>query len=127
MATCLKSPELYQWLLRFAGLILNIRLTREATAVFEKYAGDKEYWKDKKIQDIPSCTRGLHYKETYMDDKIMLLQVRRIKFQFLEYLAANPGIGLHELENLSYYAYETIADGAMAFSLTVTPHNGGRN
>lgn len=56
-----------------------------------------------------------------MDDKITLLQSRRVKFQFLEYLSANPGINLHELENLSYFAYRSIANGAVASSSTITP------
>lgn len=50
---------------------------------------------------------------------ITLLQAGRIKFQFLEYLSVNPGINLHELENLAYYAYRTMVNGAMA-SATVT-------
>lgn len=121
VVTCLKAPELYQWLLRFARSILNIGRTREASSVFDKYVKDKEYWKDKKIEDILGCTRRLTYKETYIDDKITLLQAGRIKFQFLEYLSANPGISFHELENFSYYAYRTMADGARASSSTVTP------
>lgn len=64
--------------------------------------------------------QGLKYKETYIDDMIPLLQADRIKFQFLEYLSANPGINLHELENLAYYAYKTMVDGVIA-SATVTP------
>lgn len=121
VTTCLKSPELYQWLLRFGGTILNIGKTQGASAVFHKYAEDTEYWKDKKIEDVPGCARGLLYKGTYIDDKIKMLQAGRIKFQFLEYLAANPGVDRHELENLGYYAYRTLADGAMASSSTVTP------
>lgn len=49
VTTCLKSPELYQWLLRFGGTILNIGKTKGATAMFEKYTEDIEYWKNKKI------------------------------------------------------------------------------
>lgn len=48
VATCLKSLELYQWLLRFGGTILNIGKTQGATYVFEKHANDVEYWKNKK-------------------------------------------------------------------------------
>lgn len=51
----------------------------------------------------------------------MLLQSGRIKFQFLEYLVANPVIGFHELENLSYDAYRTMAFRATTSSSTVTP------
>lgn len=43
VATCLKAPELYQWLLRFRGTILNIGRTQGATAVFQKYAKNVEY------------------------------------------------------------------------------------
>lgn len=56
-----------------------------------------------------------------MDDKITLLQSGRVKFQFLEYLSANPGINLHELENLSYFACRSIANGAVTSSSTITP------
>lgn len=121
VTTCLKSPELYQWLLRFGEIILNIGKTKGATAVFEKYAEDTEYWKNKKIDEVPGCSRGLLYKRTYIDDKIKMMETGRIKFQFLEYLAANIGIDRHELEKLGYYAYRTLEDGAMASSLTVTP------
>lgn len=88
--------------------------------MFNKYAEYHAYWKNKKIEEIPSYTKGLKYKETYIDDMITLLQTRKIKFQFLEYLSTNPGINLHKLENLVYYAYKTMADGAMASSSTVT-------
>lgn len=114
--TCLKASELYQWLIRFAGSILNIGCIRGARAVFNKYTEYHAYWKNKKIEVIPSYTKGLKYKETYIDDMITLLQTGKIKFQFLEYLSTNPGINLHELENLAYYAYRTMADGAMPSS-----------
>lgn len=45
-------------LLRFVGSILNIGLTKGATTVFDRYAEDKEYWKDKKIQDIPNIQKA---------------------------------------------------------------------
>lgn len=73
VTTCLKSPELYQWLLRFGRIILNIGKTKGATAVFEKYAEGTEYWKNKKIEKMPGCSRGLPYKGTYIDDKIKML------------------------------------------------------
>lgn len=37
---------------------------------------------------------------------------------------ANPGMDWYELENLGYYAYRTLADGAMASSSTMTPAAG---
>lgn len=120
VTTCLKSPELYQWLLRFGWTILNIGKTKGTTAVFDKYAGDTEYWKDKKIEEVPACAKGLLYKGTYIDDKIKILQAGKIKFQFLEYLAGNPGIDRHELEILGYYTYRTLEDGVMASSSTIT-------
>lgn len=92
VTTYLKSLEIYQLLLRFGGTILNIRKTKGATTVFEKYEEDTEYWKNKKIEEVPGCARGLLYKRTYKNDKIKMLQAGRIKFQFLEYLATNPGI-----------------------------------
>lgn len=70
---------------------------------------------------MPGCSRGLLYKGTYIDDKIKLLQTGKIKFQFLEYLPVNLGVDRHELENLGYYAYRTLADGAMESSSIVTP------
>lgn len=79
-----------------------------------------EYWKEKKVEEVLGCSRGLLYKGTSTDDKIKMLQAGRIKFQFLEYLAANLGVDWHELENLGYYAYRTLADGAMASSSTAT-------
>lgn len=121
VATCLKAPELYQWHLRFGGTILNIGKTQGATVVFQKYAEDVEYWKEKKVEKMPSCARELLYKGTYINDKIKMLQAGRIKFQFLEYLPANLGIDRYELENLGYYAFRTLADGAMSSSPTVTP------
>lgn len=39
---------------------------------------------------------------------------------------ANPGINRHELENICYYAYRTLADEAIASSSTVTPPTGER-
>lgn len=81
--TYLKSPELYQWLLRFGRTILNIGKIKGATAVFEKYAKDTEYWKNKKMKEVPGCARGLLYKGTYIDDKIKIHQAERIKFRFL--------------------------------------------
>lgn len=42
VTTCLKSPELYQWVLRFGGTILNIKKTKGVTAMFEKYGDDIE-------------------------------------------------------------------------------------
>lgn len=73
VATCLKSPELYEWLLRFGATILNIGKTLGAIAVFSKYAEDVEYWKGKNVEDVPGCSKGLMYKGTYIDDKIKML------------------------------------------------------
>lgn len=70
---------------------------------------------------MPGCSRELLYKGTYIDNKIKLLQTGRIKFQFLEYLVVNLGVDHHELENLGYYAYRALADGAKASSSIVTP------
>lgn len=53
VATCLKAPKLYQWLLRFRGTILNIGMTKGATAVFQKYTEDVEYWKEKRVEEVP--------------------------------------------------------------------------
>lgn len=53
VGTCLKFPELYQWLLHFGGAILNIGKTQGATVVFYKYAEDTEYWQGKKVEDVP--------------------------------------------------------------------------
>lgn len=43
-----------------------------------------------------------------------------MKFQFLEYLSANPGISFHELEIILYYAYRTMEDSAMTSTSIVT-------
>lgn len=89
--------------------------------MFNKYSGNQDYWKDKKINNVPNCAKGQMYGDTYIDDKIGHLQSGKIKFQFLEYIATNSGIGLHELENLSYYTYRTFEEGAMAILAVVTP------
>lgn len=52
---------------------MNIGCTNGSKAMFNKYAGDQEYWKYKRIEGISSCTKGLTYKDTYIDDMITLL------------------------------------------------------
>lgn len=46
-----------------------------------------------------------------------------MSFQFLEYLAAHPDMGLQELENLSDCAYKTLESGATGLASTATPAN----
>lgn len=60
------------------GNILNIGKTKGIIAVFENYADDVDYWKGKKVKDVPGCARRMIYRGTYIDDKIKMLQAGKL-------------------------------------------------
>lgn len=84
--TCLRSLEIYNWLLEFVGVMINIGYSTRVKAMYTTHL------KNKNPKDFPDFTKGDVDAADQIKRMIERLRSGQIDLEFLEYLAANPGL-----------------------------------
>lgn len=84
--TCLRSPEVYEWLLEFSGVLINIGYSTGVKAV---YATNLE---DKDPNDFKDFAKGDVGAGEQIKRRVERLRFGQMNFEFLEYLSTNPGL-----------------------------------
>lgn len=84
--TCLRSPEIYNWLLEFVGVMINIGYSTRVKAMYTTHL------KSKNPKDFPDFAKGDVDAADQIKRRIERLRSGQMGLEFLEYLAANPGL-----------------------------------
>lgn len=103
--TCLKSPEVYEWMFNFASVMMSVGYSNGVRAVFAMHLKVK-YPKEFKDFGKGDVNAGEQIKK-----RVERFRSRQMHFEFLEYLAENPGLSAEELQEIEIAAYRRL-DGS---------------
>lgn len=105
MRTCLRSPEVYDWLLSFASAMMNIGYSNGVKAVFAAHL------KDKDPREFKDFAKGDVDTGEQLKRRVERFRCGQMLFDFLEYLAANTRLFFEELREMETAAYRRL-DGS---------------
>lgn len=96
---------MYEWLLEFTGVMINIGYSTGVRAVY------KTHLKDKDPMNLKDFTKGDVDAGEQKKRRVEQLRFGQMDFEFLEYLSANPGLFFEELREMDLAAYRRL-DGS---------------
>lgn len=87
-------PEVYDWLLEFACVMINIGYSTGVKAVF------RTHLKDKVLMDFKDFAKADVDAGEQIKRRVESLRFGQMIFEFLEYLSANLGLSSGELREM---------------------------
>lgn len=103
--TCLRSPKIYNWLLEFVGVMINIGYSTRVKAMYTSHL------KSKNPKDFPDFAKGDADAADQIKRRIERLRSGQMDFEFLEYFTTSPSLSFEEIREVDVVAYRRL-DGS---------------